>query len=597
MYYDIQRRQEKGKRRKKLGRGLKKMITKEDVNKILNISENYQLRDALMNTLFDEKKKNSVFEQFLKLENDLSYEWFTDYFQENQSNRKDLMQDYTPNCICKLISQIVNSNSVYDECCGIGGLTLSVWNENKNARFYLEEISDVSIAMLLFNLAIRNMNAYVRQCDVLKNETIQCFKVTSGNKFSKVEKCEEISFSVDSVISNPPYSLKFEDVEESKWNWDNRFMGWPMIPKAKADYAFILHGLSKLNDDGTGIYILPHGVLFRGANEGKIRKQLIEKNLIDAIIGLPEKLFFNTQIPVILLIVKKNKQYEDFLFIDASKEFKKKGKQNDLKKETIDKIVNAYKERKNIDKFSNVTTLEEIQMNDYNLNIPRYVDTAEAEPPVDLGSQIRELNEIERESKESSKEICEMLKDLVGPAEYEQHKWELMEHLKEENEDESLMMMDIWKAIDLVQNELLNQKEVNLTDVAKIERSKKGKIYPAGCTLIQVSATRGQLELMQEEGIVDNKFAVIIPLKIDGEYLFNVLQMTMPNFLLKYQTGININPDVLKYLKLQIHKDITIQKFVIETMRQIDKSINRTEREVENFKNIKKYHLDGMFPN
>lgn len=597
MYYEIQRRQEKGKRRKKLGRGLKKMITKEDVNRIMSISENYQLRDALMNTLFDEKKKNSVFEQFLKLENDLSYEWFTNYFQENQSNRKDLMQDYTPNCICKLISRIVNANSVYDECCGIGGLTLSVWNENKNARFYLEEISDVSIAMLLFNLSIRNMNAYVRQCDILKNETIQCFKVTSGEKFSKVETCEEINFSVDLIISNPPYSLKFEDVEESKWNWDNRFMGWPMIPKAKADYAFLLHGLSKLNDNGTGIYILPHGVLFRGANEGKIRKQLIEKNLIDAIIGLPEKLFFNTQIPVILLIVKKNKQYEDFLFIDASKDFEKKGKQNDLKKETIDKIVNAYKERKNIDKFSNVITLEEIQMNDYNLNIPRYVDTAEAEPPIDLGNQIKKLNEIEREIKKSSKEICEMLKELVGPAEYEQHKWELMEQLKEKNEDESLMMMDIWKAIDLVQNELINQKEVNLTDVANVERSKKGKIYPAGCTLIQVSATRGQLELMQEEGIVDNKFAVIIPTKIDGEYLFNVLQITMPNFLLKYQTGININPNVLKYLKLQIHKDITIQKFVVETMHQIDKSINRTEREVESFKNIKKYHLDGMFPN
>ena len=298
-----------------------------------------------------------------------------------------------------------------------------------------------------------------------------------------------------------------------------------------------------------------------------------------------------------MLIVKKNKQYEDFLFIDASKDFEKKGKQNDLKKETIDKIVNAYKERKNIDKFSNVITLEEIQMNDYNLNIPRYVDTAEAEPPIDLGNQIKKLNEIEREIKKSSKEICEMLKELVGPAEYEQHKWELMEQLKEKNEDESLMMMDIWKAIDLVQNELLNQKEVNLTDVANVERSKKGKIYPAGCTLIQVSATRGQLELMQEEGIVDNKFAVIIPTEIDGEYLFNVLQMTMPNFLLKYQTGININPNVLKYLKLQIHKDITIQKFVVKTMHQIDKSINRTEREVESFKNIKKYHLDGMFPN
>lgn len=219
------------------------------------------------------------------------------------------------------------------------------------------------------------------------------------------------------------------------------------------------------------------------------------------------------------------------------------------------------------------------------------------EPPIDLGNQIKKLNEIEREIKKSSKEICEMLKELVGPAEYEQHKWELMEQLKEKNEDESLMMMDIWKAIDLVQNELINQKEVNLTDVANVERSKKGKIYPAGCTLIQVSATRGQLELMQEEGIVDNKFAVIIPTKIDGEYLFNVLQITMPNFLLKYQTGININPNVLKYLKLQIHKDITIQKFVVETMHQIDKSINRTEREVESFKNIKKYHLDGMFPN
>jgi type I restriction enzyme M protein len=596
MYYELQRRQEKGKRRKKLGRGLKKMITKEDVNRIMSISENYQLRDALMNALFEEKKKNSIFEQFLKLENDLSYEWFTDYFQENQSNRKDLMQDYTPNCICKLISQIVNSNSVYDECCGIGGLTLSVWNENKDARFYLEEISDVSIAMLLFNLAIRNMNAYVRQCDILKNETIQCFKVTSGEKFSKVETCEEINFSVDLIISNPPYSLKFEDVEESKWNWDNRFMGWPMIPKAKADYAFILHGLSKLNDDGTGIYILPHGVLFRGANEEKIRKQLIEKNLIDAIIGLPEKLFFNTQIPVILLIIKKNKQYEDFLFIDASKDFEKKGKHNDLKNETISKIVNTYRERKNVDRFSNVTTLEEIQMNDYNLNIPRYVDTAEAEPPVDLGSQIRELNEIERESKKSSKEICEMLKDLVGPAEYEQHKWELMKYLNRKDEDMSLMAMDIWQAIDLTKDELLNQEEVNLTDIADIERSKKGKIYPAGCTLIQVSATRGQMQLLEKEGAVESKFAVIMPKDINKEYLFEVLTMTMPSFLARYQTGLNIKPEIFNFLKLQIHRDRKIQQFVVDVMRQMSNSINRVEREVEDFKNIKKYHLDGMFP-
>lgn len=257
------------------------MITKEDINNILCISENYQLRDALMNVLFDEAKKNNIFEQFLKIESDLSYEWFTNYFQENQSNRKDLMQDYTPNCICKLISRIVNANSVYDECCGIGGLALGVWSVNKNAMFYLEEISNVSIAMLLFNLAIRNMNAYVRQCDVLKNETIACFKVVSGVKFSTIEECEEISFSVDTVISNPPYSLKFENIEE--YEQDVRFRSYSLVPKSKADYAFVLHGLSKLNDEGTMFFVLPHGVLFRGANEGKIRKQLIEENLIDAI--------------------------------------------------------------------------------------------------------------------------------------------------------------------------------------------------------------------------------------------------------------------------------------------------------------------------
>ena len=571
------------------------MITKEDINNILCISENYQLRDALMNVLFDEAKKNNIFEQFLKIESDLSYEWFTNYFQENQSNRKDLMQDYTPNCICKLISRIVNANSVYDECCGIGGLALGVWSVNKNAMFYLEEISNVSIAMLLFNLAIRNMNAYVRQCDVLKNETIACFKVVSGVKFSTIEECEEISFSVDTVISNPPYSLKFENIEE--YEQDVRFRSYSLVPKSKADYAFVLHGLSKLNDEGTMFFVLPHGVLFRGANEGKIRKQLIEENLIDAIIGLPDKLFLNTQIPVILLIIKKNKQYEDFLFIDASKDFEKKGKHNDLKNETISKIVNTYRERKNVDRFSNVTTLEEIQMNDYNLNIPRYVDTAEAEPPVDLGSQIRELNEIERESKESSKEICEMLKDLVGPAEYEQHKWELMKYLNRKDEDMSLMAMDIWQAIDLMKDELLNQEEVNLTDIADIERSKKEKIYSAGCMLIQVSATRGQMQLLEKEGTVESKFAVIMPKDINKEYLFYVLTMVMPGFLARYQTGLNINPEIFNFLKLQIHKDKNMQQFVVDVMRQMSNVIGRVEREVEDFKNIKKYHLNGMFTN
>lgn len=571
------------------------MITKEDINNILCISENYQLRDALMNVLFDEAKKNNIFEQFLKIESDLSYEWFTNYFQENQSNRKDLMQDYTPNCICKLISRIVNANSVYDECCGIGGLALGVWSVNKNAMFYLEEISNVSIAMLLFNLAIRNMNAYVRQCDVLKNETIACFNVVSGVKFSTIEDAEEISFSVDTVISNPPYSLKFENIEE--YEQDVRFRSYSLVPKSKADYAFVLHGLSKLNDEGTMFFVLPHGVLFRGANEGKIRKQLIEENLIDAIIGLPDKLFLNTQIPVILLIIKKNKQYEDFLFIDASKDFEKKGKHNDLKNETISKIVNTYRERKNVDRFSNVTTLEEIQMNDYNLNIPRYVDTAEAEPPVDLGSQIRELNEIERESKESSKEICEMLKDLVGPAEYEQHKWELMKYLNRKDEDMSLMAMDIWQAIDLMKDELLNQEEVNLTDIADIERSKKEKIYSAGCTLIQVSATRGQMQLLEKEGTVESKFAVIMPKDINKEYLFYVLTMVMPGFLARYQTGLNINPEIFNFLKLQIHKDKNMQQFVVDVMRQMSNVIGRVEREVEDFKNIKKYHLNGMFTN
>lgn len=570
------------------------MITTQNINKILGITESFQLHDAVMGVLFDCEKRNGVFEQFLSIESDLSYDWFTNYFQEEQSNRKSFMQDYTPDCICKIISGISNeSETVFDECAGIGGLTISVWNEDPDKVFYLEELSDNSVALLLFNLSIRGVNAYVRAGDVLTNTFQKCYRLTRDGRFSNIEECEVTCFAADTVISNPPYSLKFEQAEEYKD--DPRFKDFGTPPKSKADYAFILHGLSKLKPSGEMFFILPHGVLFRGQAEGKIRRELIEKNYIDAVIGLPEKLFLNTGIPVCVLVLKKDRQSNDVLFIDASKHFEKGGKQNTMTAEQIRRIVSTYRRREDVEKFAHVATLEEVADNDYNMNIPRYVDTSEPPEPIDLKAAIDDLYQIESEIGGVGRDLSSMMKDLEGPEEWSAERNRLIGIMEKNPHEISRQSKEVHAFLESNRQRFAKRRKVKLYDVATFERSKKDKIYPGGCTLIQVSATRGQMEYMGEPGTVESKNGVIEPKGIRGGYLFQVLGMVMPQFLERYQTGLNINPEIFKHLEFEIHEDEKTQQAVEEIMSGVQNNIESIQREIRDWKDVKKDSLDNMF--
>ena len=216
----------------------------------------------------------------------------------------------------------------------------------------------------------------------------------------------------DKIVSNPPFSLDKWGAEDLEHDIYGRFeMGLP--PKSKGDYAFISHILASLNENGTAAIILPHGALFRAAGEGKIRTQIVEKNWLDAIIGLPENLFFGTPIPTCILLFKKNKKTEDVLFIDASKEFEKDVNQYKLTEENIKRIIKTYNNRAEIDKYSHIATLDEIiNKNKCNLNIARYIDMFEEEELIDIEQTKVEITKIENELKKLKSEIEIYTKEL-----------------------------------------------------------------------------------------------------------------------------------------------------------------------------------------
>ena len=187
-----------------------------------------------------------------------------------------------------------------------------------------------------------------------------------------------------------------------------------LAPKSKADMAFMLHGYYHLKPDGVMAIVLPHGVLFRGGAEGKIRKKLLELGAIDTVIGLPEKIFFNTSIPTTVIILKKNRTHKDVYFIDASQTFTKEKNQNILEESHIDQIIEAYKKREFIDKYAYLATFEKVAENDFNLNIPRYVDTFEEEEPINMAEVMQEIRSIDQEIKDAENELQQMFDQLVG---------------------------------------------------------------------------------------------------------------------------------------------------------------------------------------
>ena len=309
---------------------------------------------------------------------------------------------YTPQEVSEILSEIVVTGktrlkSVYDPTCGSGSLLLRTARGGNADTIYGQEKNPTT-----FNLCRMNM--------LLHGIKYKDFEIHNGDTLENDELGEH---QFDAVVANPPFSAEWTAAE--KFNNDDRFSkAGVLAPKSKADYAFILHMLYHLNDGGTMACVAPHGVLFRGAAEGKIRRFLIEKkNYIDAIIGLPANIFYGTSIPTCILVMKKCRQSDDnILFIDASKEFEKVKTQNKLRPEHIQKIIETYRTRAEIEKYSHCATLKEIEGNDYNLNIPRYVDTFEEEEEIDIKAVMAEIKELESKRTELDAQIEVYLKEL-----------------------------------------------------------------------------------------------------------------------------------------------------------------------------------------
>lgn len=309
---------------------------------------------------------------------------------------------YTPQEVSRILAQIVTIGharlrNVYDPTCGSGSLLLRAAHIGKAAEIFGQEKNPTT-----YNLARMNM--------LLHGIKFSDFRIENGDTLED-DAFGEMQF--DAVVANPPFSAEWSAAD--KFNQDDRFSkAGRLAPKKTADYAFILHMIYHLNEGGAMACVAPHGVLFRGNAEGVIRRFLIEKkNYIDAVIGLPANIFYGTSIPTCILVLKKCRKDDDaILFIDASKEFEKVKTQNKLREQHIDKIVETYRDRKEIDKYSHLASLKEIADNDYNLNIPRYVDTFEEEEPIDIKAVMAEIKSLEAERAKLDKEIEVYLKEL-----------------------------------------------------------------------------------------------------------------------------------------------------------------------------------------
>lgn len=316
---------------------------------------------------------------------------------------------YTPQAVSQILTRVAIQGQenkqgllVYDAAMGSGSLLLNAKkysNKPEYIRYFGQELSTTT-----YNLA--RMNMFLHGVDpenqILRNaDTLDADWPTD----------EETDF--DMVLMNPPYSAKWS-ASQGFLN-DSRFSDYGVLaPKSKADYAFLLHGFYHLKNTGTMAIILPHGVLFRGAAEGKIRQKLIDSGAIYAIIGLPSNLFYNTSIPTTIIALKKNREGRDILFIDASSQFEKGKNQNRMTQENIDHIIDLYNNRVDVDKEAHLASYEEIKANDYNLNIPRYVDTYEQEEEISISDIVNELVEQDNEIKKAESDLLSQLSELTS---------------------------------------------------------------------------------------------------------------------------------------------------------------------------------------
>lgn len=331
---------------------------------------------------------------------------------------------YTPGEVSTLLAKLTKSkpgSRICDPTCGSGSLLIKAGQEvgSDNFSLYGQEANGSTWALAVMNMFLHGFdNATIRWGDTIRNP-----KLREGDQLMKF----------DTVVANPPFSLdKWGKVEEKDntalaTSYDpehdpyNRF--WRGIPpKSKGDWAFITHMIETLNENGKAGVVVPHGVLFRGASEGKIRQKCLEENLIDAVIGLPANLFFGTGIPAAILVFNKAKKQKNVLFIDASQHYEAAKNQNKLRDGDIEKIVSTYRRFEAGElpageaeaKYSFVATPEQISENDFNLNIPRYVDTFEEEAEVDIAAVQKEIEQLEDELEKVQSELDAYLKQLMG---------------------------------------------------------------------------------------------------------------------------------------------------------------------------------------
>lgn len=323
---------------------------------------------------------------------------------------------FTPPMVSELLARIVEpeeGDRIYDPTCGSGSLLIRTAKKvpNRKVAIYGQEKNGQTNSLCKMNMFLNNIDdAQIGWGDTISNPIYR----DKNNRLLKFNK----------IVANPPFSLDkwsegFKGDGDGKFKMTaeddphNRFV-WGVPPAGRGDMAFVQHMLYSLTDNGTMATILPHGVLFRGSSEKKIRKAFIDLNYLHAVIGLPEKLFYGTGIPACIMVFKKNRNTKEVLFIDASGEgnYEKLSNQNALREEDLEKIISTYKEYKTVDKYSYKATYEEIVENDYNLNIPRYVDTFEDEEPVDMEKVSKEIKEIKSKLDIIDEKMENYLKDL-----------------------------------------------------------------------------------------------------------------------------------------------------------------------------------------
>ena len=402
-------------------------VEEENKTKLRGVFKNIDFNSE--SVLGNTKERNSMLKNLLEDFKDLdlrpsrlmgqdvignAYEYMISNFASDAGKKGG--EFFTPSEVSELLSLLVKpqeNDRIYDPTCGSGSLLIKAFNKtpNRKAQIYGQERNGQTHSLCKMNMFLHNIDdAKIAWGDTLSNPL-------------HLENDKLMKFQV--VVANPPFSLdkwamgfagegSDKDFKMEEGNDPYKRFSWGIPPTSKGDFAFVLRMINSLAEGGRMGVVLPHGVLFRGASEGKIRQKIIEMNLLDAVIGLPSNLFFGTGIPACILVIKQNRSKRDIIFIDASgDEYFEKGKnQNVLRETDIQRIVDTYDKYETVEKYAYVATVDEIKENDFNLNIPRYVDTFEEEEMVDMEELAENISRIKCELVEVEAQMAKYLEDL-----------------------------------------------------------------------------------------------------------------------------------------------------------------------------------------